>query len=57
LSERKMVVASGDEVVAVVRDNREEELKVSGLKPEQVDQLADALKTNSALTTLDLTST
>jgi len=52
--ERKMVYASGDEAVAVVRDNREEDLKVRGLTPKQVVQLAEALKTDTTLTTLNL---
>jgi len=51
-----MIVASGDEAVAVVRENKEQELTVSGLTTMQVDQLAEALKTNSALRTLDLSS-
>jgi len=49
-----MVYASGDEAVAVVRDNREEDLKVRGLTPKQVVQLAEALKTDTTLTTLNL---
>jgi len=53
-----MVQAGGDEAVAVVRDNKETELKVVGkLTPRQVDQLVVAVKTNSALRTLELNCT
>jgi len=47
-------VASGDEAVAIVRVNKETELEVQVLTPEQVHLLVEALKTNTALTTLDL---
>jgi len=52
----KKIVAVGDEAVVIVRDNRETELKVFLSKPEDVHQLAKALETNTALTTLDLGS-
>jgi len=53
-----MVQAGGDEAVAVVRDNKETELKVVGkLTPRQVDQLVVAVKTNSVLTALEFKRT
>ena len=55
--EEEMLVESGDEAVAIVRNNEEKELSVHvRITPQQVRALAEALKTNTVLTTLDLYS-
>jgi len=53
-----MVYAEGDAAVAVVRGNNETWLTVTGeLTKAQVQQLAEALKTNRTLIKLNLYST